>query len=596
MIVHKAAANGAAGAPSDTALLRVSDLQIDYTNGRNVTHAVRGVDFSVPRGAIVAIVGESGSGKSTLSQALIRRLPEGGRIVSGAITFDGDDLTAMPERMLRRIRGREIGFVPQDPSNSLNPLQKVGEQIAETLRLHLTLSKQDAAAEAVRILDQVGIPDAASRAAQYPHELSGGMKQRVLIGIAWACTPRLVIADEPTSALDVTVQRQVLDRIDTLARDHGTSVILVTHDLAVAADRADQIIVMQQGRIVEQGTPADVLGSPSHPYTQELVAAAPGLSGRRLAPRVIDLNDVAAAATRSGLTLGFRSTAPVSAASASSSYSLPASLPADNILLVDKLTKTYTLRPSGGVASTLTAVDAVSFAVPRGSTFSIVGESGSGKTTTARIAARIIAPDSGRIQFDGVDITGLRGEELRQLRRRVQVVYQNPFGSLDPTMSVERIIAEPLRAFGIGLRAERAETVRALLNAVRLDPALAERRPTQLSGGQRQRIAIARALALGPELLVLDEPVSALDVSVQEQILQLLVDLQVEFGLSYLFISHDLGVIRQVSDQIAVMRFGKLIELGTADQILSNPAEQYTRELLEAIPGRRAADTLVGRR
>ncbi|MGO4105840.1 dipeptide ABC transporter ATP-binding protein [Leifsonia sp. YAF41] len=577
-------------------LLRVSDLQIDYANGRDVTHAVRGLDFTVPRGAIVAIVGESGSGKSTLSQALIRRLPEGGRVVSGSISFDGQDLQAMPERMLRRIRGAEIGFVPQDPSNSLNPLLKVGEQIAETLRLHLKLSKQDAAAEAVRILDQVGIPDAVSRAAQYPHELSGGMKQRVLIGIAWACTPRLVIADEPTSALDVTVQRQVLDRIESLARDHGTSVILVTHDLAVAADRADHIIVMQQGRIVEQGTPADVLGSPSHPYTQELVAAAPGLSSKRLVPRIVDADDVEAAAARSGLTLGFRSSAesvPVVSSVPAASGS-PTSFPADNILLVDQLTKTYTLRPSGGVASTLTAVDSVSFAVPRGSTFSIVGESGSGKTTTARIAARIIAPDSGRIQFDGVDITGLRGEELRQLRRRVQVVYQNPFGSLDPTMSVERIIAEPLRAFGIGSRAERSETVRALLNAVRLDPAVAERKPTQLSGGQRQRIAIARALALGPELLVLDEPVSALDVSVQEQILQLLVDLQVEFGLSYLFISHDLGVIRQVSDQIAVMRFGKLIELGTADQILSNPAEQYTQELLEAIPGRRVASELVG--
>lgn len=573
-------------------LLRVSDLQIDYTNGRDVTHAVRGLDFSVARGAIVAIVGESGSGKSTLSQALIRRLPEGGSIVSGAISFDGADLTAMPERMLRRIRGAEIGFVPQDPSNSLNPLLKVGEQIAETLRLHLKLSKADAAAEAVRILDQVGIPDAASRAAQYPHELSGGMKQRVLIGIAWACTPRLVIADEPTSALDVTVQRQVLDRIEALARDHGTSVILVTHDLAVAADRADHIIVMQQGRIVEQGTPADVLGNPSHAYTQELVAAAPGLSSKRLVPSVVDATDGAAVAARAGLTLGFRSPAPSLAVPATPG--LPDSSPADNILLVDNLTKTYTLRPSGGVASTLRAVDAVSFAVPRGSTFSIVGESGSGKTTTARIAARIISPDSGRIQFDGVDISGLRGEELRQLRRRVQVVYQNPFGSLDPTMSVERIIAEPLRAFGIGTRAERSEAVRALLNAVRLDPALAERKPTQLSGGQRQRIAIARALALGPELLVLDEPVSALDVSVQEQILQLLVDLQVEFGLSYLFISHDLGVIRQVSDQIAVMRFGKLIELGAADQILSNPAEQYTRELLEAIPGRRAATALVG--
>jgi len=547
-------------------LLTVTGLAVDYASRAGTTHAVRGVDFTVPRGAVVAIVGESGSGKSTISQSIVRSLAEGGKLVAGSIEFDGRDLARLPERSLRGIRGKEIGFVPQDPSNSLNPLLKVGEQIAETLRLHKKLSKADAAAEAVRILDEVGIPNAAARAGQYPHELSGGMKQRVLIGIAWACTPKLVIADEPTSALDVTVQRQVLDRIELLARDHGTAVLLVTHDLAVAADRADQIIVMQRGLVVETGTAAEVLGSPKHEYTRELVAAAPGLSSTRLTARAVNVASEA-------LTLGFGA---------------PAVQPAANILEVENLTKTFVLK-SAGVATSFTAADDVSFQIPRGSTFSIVGESGSGKTTTARMAARITAADSGTIRFDGDDISAAKGDALRQLRRRIQVVYQNPFGSLDPTMSVTRIVTEPLRAFHIGSRAQRAETARALLAAVRLDPDLAERRPTQLSGGQRQRVAIARALALGPELLILDEPVSALDVSVQEQILQLLVDLQAEFGLSYLFISHDLGVIRQVSDHIAVMRLGRMIEQGPARIVMANPAEQYTRELLDAIPGGRRA-------
>lgn len=546
-----------------TALLSLSGLEIDYSVRGATTHAVRGIDLGVQPGSIVAIVGESGSGKSTLSQAIVRRLPEGGSITAGRIDFAGRNLAALPERALRRIRGAEIGFVPQDPSNSLNPLIRVGEQIAESLRLHSGMNRSDAAAAAIRILDEVGIPDAAARAGQFPHELSGGMRQRVLIGIAWACTPQLVIADEPTSALDVTVQRHVLDRIESLAREHDTAVLLVTHDLAVAADRADAIVVMQQGQIVERGTPAEVLGNPQHEYTRELVAAAPGLSSTRLV--------AGPPAGREVLTLAFRS----------------ASESAGDLLSVDGLSKSYAVRGLVG-RSRLVAADDVSFAIPRGSTFSIVGESGSGKTTTARMVARIVDPDSGSIHFDGRDVTGLRGEELRQLRRRVQVVYQNPFGSLDPTMTIERIVSEPLRAFSIGSRDERHGTVAALLDAVRLDPAMASRRPTQLSGGQRQRVAIARALALGPELIVLDEPVSALDVSVQEHILQLLVDLQSEFGLSYLFISHDLGVIRQVSDHIAVMQSGRIVEQGTAAAVLSSPKDAYTRELLEAIPGGRA--------
>lgn len=548
-------------------ILAVNGLHVDYVSAGERFAAVRGVSFSIPRGKIVAIVGESGSGKSTISQSLIRSLSMGGHITAGTIMFDGTDLVSTGEKTLRSIRGARIGFVPQDPSNSLNPLMKVGEQIAESLRLHGKSSKSAADARAVEILDEVGIPDAPARADQYPHQLSGGMRQRVLIGMAWACNPDLVIADEPTSALDVTVQRQVLDRMERLASERGTAVLLVTHDLAVAADRADEILVMQQGRIVEAGSAQTVLANPVHEYTQRLVAAAPGLNSARLQAQPLP--------TGSAGPLGSSLFSGRDAAAA----------PGVPVLEVRNLVKTFALRTPGAPTSILTAVNSVSFAVERGQTLSIVGESGSGKTTTARIAARIAGADSGTVLFDGEDVTELRGEKLRQLRRRIQVVYQNPFGSLDPRMSLEKIITEPLRAFKLGDRKRQAEAARELLECVQLSPDLINRRPGQLSGGQRQRVAIARALALGPEMIVLDEPVSALDVSVQEQILQLLVDLQSQFDLSYLFISHDLGVIRQVSDQILVMRFGDVIEAGSAQQILNAPAQTYTRELLESIPG-----------
>ncbi|MBH0054985.1 ABC transporter ATP-binding protein [Salinibacterium sp. SWN139] len=580
------------GAAADDNILVVRDLHVSYATRSGSVAAVRGISFVVPRGKIVAIVGESGSGKSTTSQALIRRLASGGRIDSGSIEFEGRNLGPMSERELRSIRGGRIGFVPQDPSKSLNPLMRVGDQIAEALRLHLKLDKAAAAAEAVRILDEVGLPDPDARATQFPHELSGGMRQRVLIGIAWACNPQLVIADEPTSALDVTVQRHVLDNIDELVRRHNTSVVLVTHDLAVAADRADYVAVMSNGEIVEQGTTEQVLSAPTHEYTKKLVESAPGLASRRLTPSVTALGENQQSSAGKLFT-HTRPAQPAGSATASGTAAVAADSgadaePADNILEVSNLVKTFALRRQGGGSQVLRAVDDVSFVVPRGSTFSIVGESGSGKTTTARIAARIASADSGTVSFDGTDVTSLSGEALRQLRRRVQVVYQNPFGSLDPKMSIEKIIAEPLRAFRVGDRTHRAEVARELLEHVSLSPSLAQRRPTELSGGQRQRVAIARSLAIGPELIVLDEPVSALDVSVQEQILQLLVDLQVQFGLSYLFISHDLGVIRQISDHIAVMRSGTVLESGTAREVLSNPQHEYTRELLAAIPGQRA--------
>ncbi|MDL5352792.1 ABC transporter ATP-binding protein [Microbacterium sp. zg-YB36] len=536
-----------------TALLQVRGLRVDYGTGRRAHPAVRGVDFDIDAGEIVAVVGESGSGKSTIAHALMRLLPVEAHIRGGEIRFDGVELRTASVGALRRLRGRRIGFVPQDPSNSLNPLMRVGEQIAESLRRHRGLSKADAAARAIEIIAEVGVPDAARRAGQYPHELSGGLRQRILIGIAWACEPDLVIADEPTSALDATVQRHVLDRMQALAAAHGTAVLLVTHDLAVAADRADRIVVVHNGEIVESGRSRDVLAAPQHDYTRRLVAAAPGLHSGRLQPSV-------GVATRTA----------------------PAGEPP--LLDVRGLGKTY-----GTGARGVAAVEAVEFSVPRGSTFALVGESGSGKSTTARMVARIIESDTGTVAFDGRDITGLRGSELRQLRRRIQVVYQNPFGSLDPRMSVAGLIAEPLRAFGAD-RVQTRATVRELLAQVRLAPEMLTRRPAQLSGGQRQRVAIARALALRPELVVLDEPVSALDVSVQEQVLQLLVDLQAEHGLTYLFISHDLGVIRQISDRVAVMRDGRILEQGALEQIFQQPTHDYTRELIGSIPARACPD------
>lgn len=530
-------------------ILSVDGLQVAYASGRRTVEAVRGVDLSVPRGGIVALVGESGSGKSSVSQALVRRLPENGSITGGAIRFDGVDLTRARERTLRRIRGGQIAFVPQDPNASLNPVMRVGEQIAEQIRLHTGLSRADAAKRAVEILGDVGIPNPEVRAGQYPHELSGGMKQRVLIGMAWSCDPRLVIADEPTSALDVTVQRRVLDQIEQLAETRGTAVLLVTHDLGVAKDRARHVVVMQQGLVVDQGTTADVLGTPRTDYTRELVAAAPGLTSRRLEPTLE----------------GDSPSEPV--------VQRP-------LLEVVGLRKTFAQGDD-----TFVAADDVSFVVPAGRTVALVGESGSGKTTTARMAARITQADDGRVLFRGQGITDLRGAGLREWRRSVQVVYQNPFGSLDPRMSIEALIAEPLRAFRIGSRAERSRRVRDLLDSVRLPSTVAERLPVELSGGQRQRIAIARALALQPELLVLDEPVSALDVSVQTQILQVLVDLQAALGLGYLFITHDFGVVRQISDHVVVMRQGRVVEQGPAERMLTRPESDYARELIEAVPG-----------
>lgn len=534
---------------SSERLLTVTDLAVAYRTRRGTVRAVRDVSLHVDAGETVAVVGESGSGKSTTAAAVVRLLAPAAVIDHGSIDLLGHDVVHASHRDLRNVRGVLVGLVPQDPTVSLNPVTRIGDQVAEVLRIHGLADRKNAEIEAIEALRRAGLAEPEVRARQYPHELSGGMRQRVLIAIALAAQPRLLVADEPTSALDVTVQRQILDHIEDLTAGTGTGVLLITHDLGVAADRADRIVVMSQGRVVEQGTPDQVLGAPSDPYTRALLAAAPSLRGARTIA------------------------APVP----------PTAVPA---LEARRLTKEFPLPRSAG-GGTLRAVDDVSFVLPRGRTLALVGESGSGKSTTARLALRLAEPTSGSVLVDGQDVTHTRGAALRLLRRRMQVVYQNPYASLDPRFSVQRIVTEPLRAFGVGSRAERAARAAELLDVVALPRTALQRRPAELSGGQRQRVAIARALALNPELVVLDEPVSALDVSVQAQILDLLTDLQVELGLSYLFISHDLAVVRQVAHEVAVLQRGRVVEQGPVEGVFAHPGDPYTAELLSAIPGGR---------
>ncbi|MVU79623.1 dipeptide ABC transporter ATP-binding protein [Nocardia sp. ET3-3] len=522
-------------------LLRIEGLQVEYRGGTGTTAAVRGASLEVRRGETVALVGESGSGKSTLAHSVIGLL-NGGVITGGAITFAGERIERVSPRVLQGIRGARIGLVPQDPGSSLNPVLRIGQQVGEVLRIHGRADRRTAGIEAVRILEQAGLDRAELRARQYPQDLSGGQRQRVLIGIALACGPELVIADEPTSALDVTVQRRILDHLAERTAESGTAVLLITHDLALAAERADRIAVMRNGEIVETGTAAQILADPQHEYTARLIAAAPSLEHERPPRRVREQPAPLLSAT--GLRKSFR------------------------------IARDFTL----------TAVDDVSLEINRGETLAIVGESGSGKSTTARIIARLTAPDAGTVTFDGQDITALRGAGLRALRRRIQVVYQNPYVSMNPKLTIGRIVAEPLQAFGIGDRRTRRAAVAELLDQVALPTDYLDRRPAELSGGQRQRVAIARAIALRPELLVLDEPVSALDVSVQAQILELFEQLQAELDLAYLFISHDLAVVRRLADRVAVMRQGCVVETATTAALFDNPQHDYTRELLAAAP------------
>ncbi|SDR22091.1 dipeptide ABC transporter ATP-binding protein [Thermostaphylospora chromogena] len=540
-------------------LLQISELTIDYRTGRRRwTPAVRGVDLHVEPGEFVSLVGESGSGKSTLIHGALGLLPASARIRSGSIAYSGVDVTGWNDQRMARVRGNYVGFIPQDPNTSLNPVKKIGRQVIEAVRFNeptagTAAQHREAALESLRA---AGLTDAERVFHQYPHELSGGMKQRALIAIALAGKPKIIMADEPTSALDVTVQKVILDHLVRLREELGIGILLVTHDLGVALDRSDRILVMRNGEIVEEGPVRRVLENTTNAYTRRLLDAAPARHAGRLEP-----------------TSGAR----------------PARATAPVVLRARALTKTYRLRGQGRRRE-LRALDGVDLVVRKGTTHAIVGESGAGKSTLASILVRFASADSGTVHIGDLELTGLPRRRLRDIRRDLQFVFQNPFTSLDPRFTVGKIIAEPLRAFGLAAgRRERTARVVELLKAVALDESYLDRLPSQLSGGQRQRVAIARALALNPEILVLDEAVSALDVSAQAQILQLLVDLQAEFGLSYVFVTHDLGVVRLIADDVTVMKSGVVVETGPVDQVFRSPRHEYTRRLLEAVPGARLA-------
>ncbi|TFD27190.1 dipeptide ABC transporter ATP-binding protein [Cryobacterium lyxosi] len=556
-------------------LLEIRNLEVGFRTQRGLVSAVRGVNLMLYPGQTLAIVGESGSGKTTTAQAIIKLLAGTGHVTGGQILFEGRDLTALTAAEMQAVRGREIGYVPQDPMSNLNPVWNIGFQVSEAIRVNSALRGKALKQRTIEVLQDAGLADAADRLKQYPHQFSGGMRQRVLIGIGLSARPKLLIADEPTSALDVTVQRQILDHLATLTRDYGTSVLFITHDLGLAAERAEQLVVMYKGKVVESGPSQEILANPQHPYTQRLVAAAPSLASRRIQAK----KNQEPAATEI-FSIGGIDTALITRAT---ERELAAS--GKDLISVEGISKMYRIRKSGLKYDQLLAVNDVSFGVQKGTTTAIVGESGSGKSTVAKLILQLESLTSGRIEFEGRDVAGLKGRELLNFRRRVQPVFQDPYGSLDPQYNVGNTIAEPLLAHKVGTRKERQKRVLELLDQVSLPAATQFRYPSELSGGQRQRIAIARALALKPDVLVLDEAVSALDVLVQGQILNLLTELQTELDLTYLFITHDLAVVRLVADNVCVMQKGRIVEAASTDDVFDNPRELYTQELLAAIPG-----------
>lgn len=546
---------------NDQPLLELKDLKISFTSSTGVVDAVRGVNLTIYPGQSVAIVGESGSGKSTTAMAVIGLLPGTGKVTGGTILFNGEDITGLSDKEMQHYRGSDIGLVPQDPMSNLNPVWSIGTQVKESLRANNVVEGSEANKRVVELLQEAGLDDAERRAKQYPHEFSGGMRQRALIGIGLAARPKLLIADEPTSALDVTVQRRILDHLEGLTHELGTAVLFITHDLGLAAERASHLVVMHRGRVVESGPSLDILRDPQHPYTQRLVKAAPSLASARI---------------QSAQEQGIESSELLAGKAEASD---------EEVIRVENLTKEFDIRGEKGAKKKLLAVDDVSFSLRKGSTLALVGESGSGKSTVANMVLNLLDPTSGKVFYKGTDLSTLGSHELFEMRRKLQVVFQNPYGSLDPMYSIYRCIEEPLVVHKTGNRKEREARVAELLDMVAMPRSTMRRYPNELSGGQRQRIAVARALALNPEVIVLDEAVSALDVLVQNQILQLLAGLQEELDLSYLFITHDLAVVRQTADEVAVMRQGKLVESGTVDEIFANPTESYTRDLIDSVPG-----------
>ncbi|WP_025104135.1 dipeptide ABC transporter ATP-binding protein [Microbacterium paraoxydans] len=551
-------------------VLQVQDLTVSYGD----VMPVQGITFAVRPGERIGLVGESGSGKS-LTALSIMRLNDGATL-GGSIRLRDRELLTLSPREMTRVRGGEIAMVYQDPMSSLNPVRTIGHQLVEAIRLHDRVSAAAARARAVELLTEVGVPLPEERLGQYPHEFSGGMRQRVMIAMAMSSRPAVLIADEPTTALDVTTQSRIIDLLDRLAEDHGTAVVLITHDLGVAAGFCERIHVMRHGRVVEEGPVDRIYAAPEHPYTQALLGA------------VVDLTVDVQQPIRTAAEVLERGTEPLAEAGSISAVDR-ARESGDVLVDVQGVSKVFTL----GSGRRVTAVDDVSFQIRRGETVGLVGESGSGKSTVSKAVLALGGIDGGTVVFDGQRPHDLRGEELRRLRKRMQMVFQDPFSALNRRQTVAQIIEAPLRAHGIGNRASRAEKVRETMHRVRLDEEFAHRLPRSMSGGQCQRVSIARSLVLEPEFLVLDESVSALDVSIQAQVLNLLRELQAELGLTYLFISHDLAVIRYMSSTVAVMQQGRIVEIGARDALFANPQHEYTRGLMAAIP---VADPVLERR
>ena len=564
---------------ASTNIIEIRNLSVEFRTDEGTVKAVKNISFDIPRGKTVGLVGESGSGKSVTSLAIMRLIPNPpGKITSGSITMDGTtDLLKLTEPQMREVRGNKVSMIFQEPMTSLNPVFTVGDQIAETLMLHQKLSKQAAMAKALDLLSQVGIPNPQERIKSYPHEMSGGQRQRVMIAMAIACEPDVLIADEPTTALDVTIQKQILDLLADLQKKYQMSILFITHDLGVIADIADEVVVMYRGDIVEKGQSEQIFTQPQHPYTKGLLACRPSLerNPRRL-PVVSDFM------TPDGQEKTFnveilKQQKQTRAVSDQQSV----------LLEIRNVKKHFPLKKGffGGVKSWVKAVDDVSLNVRKGRTLGLVGESGCGKTTLGRTILRLVEPTDGKIVYNGTDITGLDREAMRAMRRKMQIIFQDPYASLNPRMTVGAALMEPMIIHGLGGdRHERLEMAGELMKKVGLDRNMLNRYPHEFSGGQRQRISIARALAVKPEFIICDESVSALDVSIQAQILNLLLDLQEEMHLTYVFISHDLAVVKFISDEVAVMYNGKVVENNDAVGIYENPQHDYTKKLLSAIP------------
>ncbi len=621
------AATAAAGAATHPWLLEIENLHVHFVTSRGVVRAVEGISYKVKPGEVVALVGESGCGKSVSSLAVMRLLAKpAGRVVHGRILFEGRDLLTLPDEEMREIRGRDIAMIFQEPMTSLNPVLTIGFQIMEPLLIHMGMDMEAARKRATELLTLVGIPDPERRLEQYPHQFSGGMRQRVMIAIGLACNPKLIIADEPTTALDVTIQAQILELMKNLSRDLNIALVIITHNLGIVARYADRVNVMYAARLAETGRAADVFAQPLHPYTAGLLRSVPRLDqprgrkletieglppnlldpppGCRFAPRCRAKKDACVAAVpdlegvlpdRHSACIRAKEMAEVGAVGLGLQSAQPEQPVAKTIdrtkplLQVDGL-KTYFdvttgFKAFGARKSLVRAVDDLSIKIYRGETVGLVGESGCGKTTVGRTLLRLERATSGSIQFDGIDVVTAKGDALKAYRRKVQVIFQDPYSSLNPRMTIGQIIAEPMLVYRLVPDRKAAQArVQDLLTQVGLFEYMAERYPHELSGGQRQRVGIARALAMEPEFIVCDEPVSALDVSIQAQIINLLEELQQKFNLTFLFIAHDLAVVRHISNRVIVMYLGKVMEVADRDALYADPLHPYTQALLEAVP------------